>query len=336
MAEEADRDAGVQTGTPYDDVFRTMLNDCRQLIIPLINEVFGENYTGDEQVVFFPNEHYLNQQDGEEDKRVTDGSFSIIGAESRKYLLECQSNPDSSMLVRMFEYSTQVALDEGKVVGNTLEVEIPGCAILFLRSTGNTPDTMYIHFKFRDGFFTYDIPVIQMQRYSLEELLEKDLLFLLPFYIFTYDRKLKEYNANEEKLFALKAEFRMIADHLNELEYRGQISTYYKKTIIEMSEKVVDNLAAKYSNIKKEVRSVMGGKILEYEAKTLLRQGQQEGIQIGRQEGLQMGQQKGRLENLVQNVRSLMKTMGWTADQAMDMMLVSEEDRKAIASRFHA
>ena len=25
--------------TPYDDVFRTMLNDCSSLIIPVINEV---------------------------------------------------------------------------------------------------------------------------------------------------------------------------------------------------------------------------------------------------------------------------------------------------------
>ncbi|MCD8130629.1 MAG: hypothetical protein LUE16_05035 [Lachnospiraceae bacterium] len=62
----------------------------------MINEVFGENYTGDEQVVFFPNEHYLNQQDSEEDKRVTDGNFSIIGAKSRKYLPECQTSPDAS------------------------------------------------------------------------------------------------------------------------------------------------------------------------------------------------------------------------------------------------
>ena len=30
------------TNTPYDDVFRTLLNDCSFLIIPVINEVFGE------------------------------------------------------------------------------------------------------------------------------------------------------------------------------------------------------------------------------------------------------------------------------------------------------
>ena len=33
------------TNTPYDDVFRTLLNDCSSLIIPVINEVFGEHYS---------------------------------------------------------------------------------------------------------------------------------------------------------------------------------------------------------------------------------------------------------------------------------------------------
>ncbi|EOS33727.1 hypothetical protein C804_02053 [Lachnospiraceae bacterium A4] len=37
----------------YDGAFRTILNDCRKLIIPIINEVFGETYTGEEEVRFF-------------------------------------------------------------------------------------------------------------------------------------------------------------------------------------------------------------------------------------------------------------------------------------------
>ena len=28
------------TATPYDDVHRTMLNDCPKLIIPVVNEMF--------------------------------------------------------------------------------------------------------------------------------------------------------------------------------------------------------------------------------------------------------------------------------------------------------
>lgn len=31
--------------TPYDDVFRTLLNDCRELVIPVINELFWTKYS---------------------------------------------------------------------------------------------------------------------------------------------------------------------------------------------------------------------------------------------------------------------------------------------------
>ena len=50
------------SNTPYDDVFRTLLNDCSSLIIPVINEVFGEDYRGDEEVLFYPNEHFIRDR----------------------------------------------------------------------------------------------------------------------------------------------------------------------------------------------------------------------------------------------------------------------------------
>lgn len=34
------------TNTPYDDVFRTLLTDCTELILPVVNEIFHMNYTG--------------------------------------------------------------------------------------------------------------------------------------------------------------------------------------------------------------------------------------------------------------------------------------------------
>lgn len=43
----------------YDGVFRTILNDCRKLIIPVINVIFEETYTGNEEIQFFPIEHFL-------------------------------------------------------------------------------------------------------------------------------------------------------------------------------------------------------------------------------------------------------------------------------------
>ena len=88
--------------TPYDDVFRTLLNDCSELIIPVINEIFGTHYTGEEEIIFAPNKHFLNQQDGEEEKRITDSSFVIVGDEKKRFLCECQSIHKTIILSRIF------------------------------------------------------------------------------------------------------------------------------------------------------------------------------------------------------------------------------------------
>ena len=62
----------------YDGVFQTILNDCRRLIIPVINEIFGESYTGDEEIRFFPNEHFLDQKDEADKERITDTNFTVF------------------------------------------------------------------------------------------------------------------------------------------------------------------------------------------------------------------------------------------------------------------
>jgi hypothetical protein len=33
------------------------------LIIPVINEIFGEDYEGNEKIEFHPNEHFIDWQD---------------------------------------------------------------------------------------------------------------------------------------------------------------------------------------------------------------------------------------------------------------------------------
>ena len=64
--------------TPYDDVFRTLLNDCTELVIPVVNEIFGENYSGKEQIITLQNEHFIRSQDGVTKEKITDTCFVII------------------------------------------------------------------------------------------------------------------------------------------------------------------------------------------------------------------------------------------------------------------
>ena len=186
------------------------------------------------------------------------------------------------MLIRIFEYATQIALDQGELENNVLKVEIPRSAILFLRSNGATPDKMTIEIKTPGGVNSFDVPVMKAQKYSIDDIFEKGLLFLIPFYIFSHESRFQEYELDEDALKELKIEYMEIVKRLDSLLENGSISVYTKKMIVEMSNKVVNHLAQKYDNVKEGVTSIMGGKVLEYEAKQILNEGKKEGRIEGR------------------------------------------------------
>jgi len=137
-----------------------------------------------------------------------------------------------------------------------------------------------------------------------------------------YPPSVCEEGVSIEKLAHLEEEYVRIMNELDELQRQGKISVYTRNTIVEMTHKVLEKLAKKYENVKKGVRSIMGGKVLEYETKTIFREGKSEGLREGRREG--------RFENLLQNLKKLMQKMGISAEKAMDLLDVSEEEREEL------
>ena len=265
-------------GNIYDGAFRTILNDCRKLIIPVINEIFREEYTGEEKIEFLPNEHFLDQQDEADKERITDTNFRVIGKITKKYHLECESSlPDGKITIRLFEYDAQIALDEGEVTEETLTVTFPNTAVLYLRNYKKTPDKMKYVIVTPGGTVKYDIPLMKVQNYTLDDIFEKRLLLLIPFYIFSHEKNFPEYNSNEQKLEKLKSEYRYILERLDELEQQGVIGAFDKRTIIELSSDVVKEIAQKYGNVQKGVGDIMGGALIETEARTILNQGIKQG-----------------------------------------------------------
>ena len=254
----------------YDGAFRTILNDCRKLIIPVINEIFGETYTGEEEIRFFPNEHFLDQQDEADKERITDTNFTVFGKIPKKYHVECESSlPDGKITIRLFEYDAQIALDEGEVTEETLTVTFPNTAVLYLRTYKKTPDKMKYVLVTPGGTVQYDVPIMKVQTYSLDDIFEKGLLMLIPFYIFSHEKDLPEYNSNEQKLAELKAEYQEILERLDKLERQGVIGAFDKRTIIDLSGDVIHEIARKYKNVRKGVGDMMRGKLIETSARRL-------------------------------------------------------------------
>ena len=267
--------------TPYDDVFRTLTNDCPSLVIPFSNELFKMDYTGQEIVVKKENEIFLHKQDGEEEKRITDTSLIIkrnLTDKGEGYHFECQSTKDGTLAIRMYEYDSQIALKNGDMEEGMLTVRFPKSAILYLRSDKRTPKYIWMKMETPGGCVQYKIPVLKINDYTLDMIFEKNLFFILPFYIFTYEKLLKVYERSKSKRLQLQYEFLEIRNRLQDCCEQGLIDEYTRVTLIDMSKKVIRSLLGdKYPKVKKGVEDAMGGQILEYEAKTILNRGKAEG-----------------------------------------------------------
>lgn len=304
------------TSTPYDDVGHTLLYDCSQLILPVINEMFGEHYDGTERIVFQPNELYVQRQNGRQRKRITDSSFCVIkGDVVKKYHYEIQSTKDNTMLLRMFEYDAQIALSDGKIADNVLEVAFPHSALLYLRHYEDTPDTMLVRIKTPGTMAEYEIPVLKVQKYSVDEIFDKKLYYLIPFYIFTHESRFKVYEKDESQLQLLLAEYRHICDRLNDMMERGEMDAYTKQSILDMGKKVVRSLAHDSKSVREGVEKIMGGKILDYPAKRILNKGKAE----GRAEGRDM--------TSIELIKNLMLAMHLDVDAAMNALKIPEDKR---------
>mgnify|MGYP005893817447 CR=1 FL=1 len=263
--------------TIFDDVFRTMIEKMPYLAVPLINEVFHTSYPEDVKITQLRNEH--QQKDGE---IITD-SCLLIG--KKMYHIECQSTDDTTMAIRMIEYDFAIAVENAEKQGRRYRIEFPRSCVLFLRSSGNTPDYLEADVIFPDGkTHVYSIPAIKMADYTKDHIFEKNLLMLLPFYIMRYEKKKHDMRKNLELLQILLDEYDEIRINLEkELTETGKAELYTNLT--KLIVKIADHIFEKEEDIRKGIGDVMGGKVLELESERLKAEGRTEGEAIGQARG---------------------------------------------------
>ena len=281
-----EKNESVAIGTPYDDVFRTMITDSDSLAISLINLMFGLNISKDAKLVRYQNEVYLK----ENKKRITDSQIGMQGSDVY-YHMECESTAgDENILFKLYEYDSAIAHDHALIEDNVLKVTFPKTGILYLRDSSSTPDVLKMEIKAPDSTesLVLNIPTVKISKYSIDEIFEKELWFLLPFFIFNYEKRLKRSDATIEN--EILEELVFIKKQLENSNARGKIDTYSRILIEQMTEKVTKALAIKHEKITKGVDDIMGGKVLEYEAKTILNKG----IEQGRSEGFSDGRNEER------------------------------------------
>ena len=113
------------------------------MMVSLINEVFGEHYPENVKITQLRNEFIT-----ENGKIITDSIFFING---KYYHIECQSNPDNTMEVRMIEYDFMMAHEHVEKKKGSYVLRFPESAVLYLRHNKNTPDKLKVIVEMPNG-----------------------------------------------------------------------------------------------------------------------------------------------------------------------------------------
>ncbi len=129
------------------------------------------------------------------------------------------------------------------------------------------------------------MPVLKTQKYTIDDIFEKNLLMLIPFYIFSREADFSQYETDPEKLETLKSEYRTIIERLDALVQEGRLSDFDRTTLLETADNVIQEIAKKYQNVVKGMGEVMGGTLLETNARRIKNEGMTEGMAKGRTEG---------------------------------------------------
>lgn len=306
--------------TPYDDAFKTMLEKFPQLIIPIINEQFGKDYALDENVKLLGQEiHGAGKQKG-----VADSVLSIC---EDIYHVECQSNPDNTIAIRILEYDFFIALrapflnDDG-----IYELSLPKSCALYLRHNSRTKDRMAVKVWLNnEEYFMYVVPIIKVQTYTKEDIFKKNLFMLLPFYIMRYESEADNINQSKEKLHKLTNEYNDIIRRM-EVAFNAANDTEGRRLCVEL-QVVMKKVSEHFFRNQETVKTQIGGTIM---GGTCWKTFEEECVERGLEQGMERGLEQGLVRGL-EALRELVRDGIITEDVAaakLDMTL--DEYRDAI------
>ena len=300
----------MATNTIFDDVFRTMQEKMPEQTIPLINDVFGTQYPLDTEIIQGRNEHHT------ENGEVTTDSYLAIGR--KRYHIECQSTEDQTMVLRMIEYDFAIGLENAMKVDGTYRIQLPHPCILYLRGEKQVKYLSLELVLFDGQIIKYQVPVIRMEWYSLNEIIEKNLVILLPFYMMRYEKmkdRIEKDTAQRERIFQ---EYRSIEQYLEKIFLKKGMEKEFRD-MTELISRISDYIFSKQQEVRKGLGEIMGGKVLELESDKLIKKGRQIGEQIGEKNVTELTKKllaENRLDDLKRSVedpeyqRKLLREMG--------------------------
>ncbi|MBR1630162.1 MAG: hypothetical protein IJ679_13010 [Lachnospiraceae bacterium] len=315
------------SGTIFDDVFRTIAQKMPELMVALINAVYGTDYERSEA------RQLRNEFIEGDGKIITDSIFEI---RDRIFHIECQSNADSTMVIRMFEYDVSIAKERAQKEGGVYTIRFPESLVLYLRHGKSKPEKSKAVVEFPNGkTASYEVCNIYADDYSVEQIFAQKLFVLLPYYLIRHESRFDEYETDGNAREELLRECEDIQRRMEECFMRDEDRSSMYQDLMNLILKISNHLLREHKETKKGVNKIMGGKVLELASEISERRGEKRGEKRGERRGEKRGEKRG----MARGEKQTAELFGWlvSAGRYDDVKKASfdEEARAKFFSEYH-
>lgn len=155
---------------------------------------------------------------------------------------------------------------------------------------------------------------MKLRNYTIDEIFEKNLLILLPYYIINYEKKISKIATDSTRSNSLMQEYKEIVERLAKATKNDEIGTF--QDIMQMMRELIHYLLRKQPELRERMGDVMGGKVLPLPSDKLREE---------REAGLQQGISQG-ISAVIETCKEFNETKEDTVQRLVKKFSMSSED----------
>lgn len=237
-------------------VLHYMISKCEELLLPLLNEMFDRDYKGFEKIEQISTEPYLNLfMNGIRNKKKTILCTAFSVDEAHNYLLTCWSTQQDDILLGIVGCDLRMTQGETGNARESVSFEYPGTGILILRQRSDSSNNMKYAVESSDKRAVYMLPCCNFQEnFSVKQIINKKLLFFIPFYVFKYEKNFAIYEENILQAYDLENDCVAIDFYLKRLLENKEITTTEFEILGTVTNAIMLFLTKNYRRIRMDTR----------------------------------------------------------------------------------
>jgi hypothetical protein len=184
--------------------------------------------------------------------------FLVLVAYYYKFHIELEQKNNPIMPFRMMKYEITEALSssEAAPVGEMQGMKIPEGAVIYWEKNSELPDSYELYVEHASVRFTYPVKVIKFADFTLQELIDNDLILLVPLYPSKFRKKVEKLSDEgmlpSESKSLIKEMFSDIIDAISECHDNGKIERFDAGMLVSNTIYIYNYLYSNYHELRRD------------------------------------------------------------------------------------